>query len=151
MMNYPRAPRLAPQENAPHIFPPSGCPRFSCPSCQGTEYEAGADDPNVGLGDERIREADQQSDESPTEGGMHRKRDVGAQDADGKATGKRLEQHGCRSIWMIQHHQHIDDTERNTQQDSEDEAIHLPTSTPLSGRLAIRNPLGNGSRPPSTE
>src|SRR5439155_22340562 len=97
------------------------------------------DDPNVGFGDERIREADQQSDESPTEGGMHRKRDVGAQNADSETTGERLEQHGRRSIWMIQHHQHIDDTERNTELDSEDEAIHLRTSTPRSCYLATRN------------
>ncbi len=76
---------------------------------------------------------------------MHAERGVRAQKPYGESAEKRLQQHPCRSLGMVSenHHEHINHTERNSEQCSKHEAIHAGTFTPQ--RIAPQVPARLGT------
>jgi hypothetical protein len=63
----------------------------SCgPSGKGSEYHSRDDDRSVGPGDDCIRDADEEADQSARNGRMHRERNIGSEKANGEAVKKAL-------------------------------------------------------------
>ena len=105
-------------------------PEFHRQPRQGSKHEARAEDSRVRLHGNRFRQADQQTNDSPSEGGVQMKSHVGGQNAQREAAEESSEDDRCRFVraFAKDHHRGVDGSKQDSAEDPEQNAIHERSS-----------------------